>query len=107
MKSKDQIKLEEAYKSIHEASDIQHSDQGAYQDAAGGARTSTYKTVQPGMGKKDKLSEPQMQAALAILQQYAQGDISNVEAANMFDELYKKGAGHGPTQDDQHYTKLN
>ena len=43
--------LAATYQTICEASDIQHSDQGAYQDAAGGARTSTYKTVQPGMGK--------------------------------------------------------
>jgi hypothetical protein len=33
-------------------SDIQHSDQEAYQDAAGGARKSKYKTVQKGMGKR-------------------------------------------------------
>jgi hypothetical protein len=107
MKSKDQVQLEEAYQSVHEAISSgrargidamhftnqhdKHSDQGDYQAAAGGARTSTYKTVQPGMGKKDKLSEPQMQAALAILQQYAQGDISNVEAAEMFEDLHKKG----------------
>ena len=33
-------------------SDQPHSDQRAYQPAAGGARTSTYNTVQPGMGKR-------------------------------------------------------
>ena len=33
-------------------SDQPHSDQRAYQPAAGGARTSTHNTVQPGMGKR-------------------------------------------------------
>jgi hypothetical protein len=47
-----------------------------------------------------------MQEAMAILNQYAQGDISNTEAAKMFKDLYEKGAGHGPSQDDQYYTKL-
>ena len=54
----------------------------------------------------DPLSDPQMQEAMAILNQYAQGDISNTEAAKMFKDLYEKGAGHGPSQDDQYYTKL-
>lgn len=57
-------------------------------------------------GSNDSLSDPQMQEAMAILNQYAQGDISNVEAANMFKDLYEKGAGHSPSQDDQYYTKL-
>jgi hypothetical protein len=55
----------------------------------------------------DALSDPQMQEAMAILNQYAQGDISNTEAAKMFKDLYEKGAGQGPTQDDQFYTSLS
>ena len=110
MKTRDDVLLEQAYNSIRETagagSDGQHSDQEDYQDAPHGARTSTYKTVQPGMGKRDELSDPQMQEALAILNQYAQGDITNVEAAKMFKDLYEKGAGQGPTQDDMYYTKL-
>ncbi len=102
MKSKDQVKLEEAYKSIHEGGMPPTAGAASRAGATGGAITSTPDTV----GKKDQLSDATMQAGLAILQQYAQGEISNVEAANMFDELYKKGAGHGPTQDDQHNTKL-
>jgi hypothetical protein len=86
---------------------IRHKDQTPYTQDDMGINTSHYKTVQPGMGKKDKLDDATMQAALAILHQYAQGDISNVEAAEMFEDLYKKGTGHGPTQDDQYYTKLN
>jgi hypothetical protein len=50
------------------------------------------------------LSDPQMQDALAILNQYTQGDITNTEAAKLFKDLYEKGAGHGPTQDDKYYT---
>ena len=102
------------YQTICEASDIQHSGHGPYEDAVDsvtgektGARTTTYTDKQPGMGKKGPLDDATMQAALAILHQYAQGDISNVEAAEMFEDLYKKGAGNGPTQDDQYYTKLN
>lgn len=115
MRDKTQIQLEQAYQQIiTDASDIQHSGQGPYRDAVDpktgektGARTSDYLKAQPGMGKRDELSDPQMQAALAILQQYAQGDIpSAVEAAKMFKDLYEKGAGQGPTQDDQYNTKL-
>ena len=54
----------------------------------------------------EPLSDPQMQEAMAILNQYAQGDITNLEAAKMIDDLYKKGAGHGPTQDDMYPTKI-
>jgi hypothetical protein len=114
MRDKDQIQLEEAYKNVREGSDINHSGHGPYEDAVDsvtgektGARTTTYTDKQPGMGKKDPLDDATIQAGLAILQQYAQGDISNVEAANKFDELYKNGAGNGPTQDDQYYTKLS
>lgn len=56
--------------------------------------------------QKSLISDPQMQEALAILNQYAQGDITNTEAAKMFKDLYEKGAGHGPTQDDMHPTTL-
>lgn len=108
---KDQTLLEQAYTSIHEGNSaasneyLRQTDQTPYKNGPEGTNVSTNKTVQPHMGKRDTLSAPQMQAALAILQQYAQGDISNVEAANMFEDLYKKGAGQGPTQDDMHYTK--
>lgn len=78
------------------------------------ALASTYRTIireshdaHEQDAKERKLSDPKMQAALAILQQYAQGDITNVEAAEMFKDLYTKGIDHGPTQDDQYYTKLN
>lgn len=57
-------------------------------------------------GEQDPLDDSQMQDAMSILQQYAQGDITNLEAAKMFKDLYEKGAGHGPSQDDQYYTKL-
>lgn len=56
--------------------------------------------------KEKLLGDPQMQEAMAILNQYAQGDITNLEAAKMFKDLYEKGAGHGPTQDDMHHTKV-
>lgn len=108
---KDQTLLEQAYTSIHEGNSaasneyLKQTDQNPYKDGPEGTNVSTNKTVQPHMGKQDKLSNPQMQAALAILQQYAQGDISNVEAAGMFEDLYKKGVSQGPTQDDMHYTK--
>ena len=111
--NKDQTLLEQAYTSIRESdvagrsgaaasAHIQGTDQTPYTQDDMGINTSHYKTKQPHMGKQDKLSDPQMQAALAILQQYAQGDISNVEAADMFEDLYKKGVGQGPTQDDMH-----
>ena len=106
---KDQTLLEQAYTSIHEASpgsDIQHSGQGPYKAAPHGARTSSYNDKQPLMGKRDELSDPQMQAGLAILQQYAQGDITSaVEVVKRFKDLYEKGVEQGPTQDDMYYTK--
>ena len=99
MRDKDQVQLEEAYKSVREGSDINHSGHGPYEDAVDsvtgkktGARTTTYTDKQPGMGKKDPLDDATMQDALAILQQYTDGTLTNVEAANEFDKLYKKGA---------------
>jgi hypothetical protein len=121
MTSQDQTLLEQAYNSIHEsgvpgrsgaaASEyIRHRDQTPYTQDELGINTSHYKTVQPHMGKKqhdeDELSDAQTQEALAILNQYAQGDITAVEAAKMFEDLYKKGAGQGPQQDDLYRTKL-
>lgn len=121
MTSQDQTLLEQAYCSIHEsdvpgrsgaaASEyLRHKDQTPYTQDELGVNTSHYMTKQPHMGKKqhaqDELSDPQMQEALAILNQYAQGDITAVEAAKMFEDLYKKGAGHGPQQDDLYHTKL-
>lgn len=118
MTTQDQTLLEQAYKNIREtagaASEQQHSGQGPYRDAVDpktgektGARTSNYLKAQPVMGKRDKLSDPQMQAGLAILQQYAQGDITSaVEVVEKFKDLYEKGVKQGPTQDDQYYTKL-
>ena len=111
--NKDQTLLEQAYTNIRESdvagrsgaaasAHIQGTDQTPYTQDDMGINTSHYKTKQPRMGKQDKLSDPQMQAALAILQQYAQGDISNVEAADMLEDLYKKGVSQGPTQDDMH-----
>lgn len=121
MKTRDDVLLEQAYNSIHESGVpgrsgaaasqyLRHSDQTPYTQDELGINTSHYKTVQPHMGKKqhdeDELSDPQTQEALAILNQYAQGDITAVEAAKMFKDLYEKGAGQGPEQDDQYYTKL-
>ena len=110
--NKDQTLLEQAYTSIHEGNSaasneyLKQTDQNPYKDGPEGTNVSTNKTVQPHMGKQDKLSDPQMQAGLAILQQYAQGDITSaVEVVNKFKDLYVKGAGQGPTQDDMHYTK--
>lgn len=54
--------------------------------------------------KEKLLSDPKMQQSMSILNQYAQGDITNLEAAQMFKDLYEKGADHGPTQDDMYYT---
>lgn len=117
MKTRDDVLLEQAYISIHESDvagrsgaaaseHIRHRDQTPYTQDELGVNTSHYMTKQPGMGKRDELSDPQMQEALAILNQYAQGDITNVEAVKMFKDLYEKGAGQGPKQDDLYYTKL-
>ena len=117
MTTQDQTLLEQAYISIHESDvagrsgaaaseHIRHKDQTPYTQDELGINTSHYMTKQPGMGKRVELSDATMQEALAILNQYAQGDISNVEAAKMFKDLYEKGAGQGPKQDDLHYTKL-
>lgn len=65
------------------------------------------KMMKEGASVGEPVDDAKMQEAMAILQQYAQGDITNLEAAKMFDELYKKGAGHGPTQDDMHKTTTN
>lgn len=120
MTTRDQTLLEQAYISIHESDvpgrsgaaaseHIRHKDQTPYTQDELGINTSSYMTKQPHMGKKqhaqDELSDAQMQEALAILNQYAQGDITNVQAAKMFKDLYEKGAGQGPTQDDLYYTK--
>lgn len=115
MRDKDQQLLAEAYQQIiTEAPGFQHSGQGPYRDAVDpktgektGAQTSDYLKAQPGMGKRDELRDPQMQAGLAILQQYAQGDITSaVEVVKRFKDLYEKGVEQGPQQDDMYYTNL-
>jgi len=58
-------------------------------------------------GEDESLSDPVLQKGMAILNQYAQGDITNKEAALMFKDLYEKGVNSGPSQDDMHYTTLN
>jgi hypothetical protein len=39
--------------------------------------------------KEDLLSDPIIQQGMAILHQYQHGDISNLEAAKLFQDLYK------------------
>lgn len=95
LKPTDQALLEQVYQTMCE---------GGMPPTAGAA---SHAAANPGVhnSKGEPLSEPEMQEALAILNQYAQGDITNVEAAKMFKDLYEKGAGHGPKQDDMYYTK--
>ena len=63
------------------------------------------KEMHEGEGE-DRLSNPKMKKAMAILHQYDRGDISAAEAADMFEDLYN-GAPEGPSQDDMYYTKLD
>jgi len=92
MKSKDQTLLEKAYQSITE---------GGMPPTAGAASRSG---ANPGVhnSKGEPISDDEMQEALAILNQYAQGDITNTEAAKMFKDLYEKGVSSGPKQDDMY-----
>jgi len=87
MKSKDQTLLEEAYQSITE---------GGMPPTAGAASRSG---ANPGVhnSKGEPISDDEMQEALAILNQYAQGDITNTEAAKMFKDLYEKGVSSSQT----------
>lgn len=95
MNYKDRELLEKAYQTICEGGMPPTAGEASRADTNPGVHNS----------KGDPLSDPEMQEAMAILNQYAQGDITNVEAAKMFKDLYEKGAGHGPKQDDMHYTK--
>jgi hypothetical protein len=94
LQPKDQTLLEQAYQTIFEG--------GMPPTAGAASRTGANPGVTSAGG--EPISDAQMQEALAILNQYAQGDITNTEAAKMFKDLYEKGAGHGPTQDDMHAT---
>lgn len=128
MKSKLQVQLEEAYQSVlegkvapcpctmgkkctkkdcnckacHKSLKESHGE-----DMPPTAGAASHAGANPGVHntKGEPLSEPEMQEAMAILNQYAEGAITNVEAAKMFKDLYEKGAGHGPSQDDMYYTK--
>lgn len=84
---------------------LKESQEGGMPPTAGAASRAG---ANPGVNNAqgEPLDDQEMQEAMAILNQYAQGDITNLEAAKMIDDLYKKGAGHGPSQDDMHYTKL-
>jgi hypothetical protein len=105
MKSKIQVQLEDAYQLVCEG-------KGAPCPCTMGKKCTKKecdckackKSLKESHGE-DHMSDPQMQEAMAILNQYAQGDITNTEAAKMFKDLYEKGAGRGPTQDDMHYTQ--
>lgn len=96
IQSKDQTLLEQAYQTILEG--------GMPPTAGEASRTGANPGVTNARG--EPISDAQMQEALAILNQYAQGDITNTEAAKMFKDLYEKGAGQGPTQDDTQHTKI-
>lgn len=114
MRTKDYILMEQAYTNIMEGKETPpcpctvgkkcHKDKCPCTKCKKEKKGKMMKENEEG---REPLSDPQMQEAMAILNQYAQGDISNTEAANMFKDLYEKGAGQGPTQDDQFYTKLS
>jgi hypothetical protein len=96
MNYKDRVLLEQAYQTILEAG-MPPAEEEAPQEEGQEPTPEQPEATDP-------LDDPQMQEAMAILNQYAQGDINNVEAANMFKDLYQKGAGQGPTQDDMYKT---
>jgi hypothetical protein len=113
MRTKDQLLLEQAYQNILEGKEApcpctvgkKCKKDKCPCTKCKKAKTKMMKEDQDGSVEGlDPLSDPQMQEAMAILQQYAQGDITNTEAAKMFKDLYEKGVQSGPTQDDMYYT---
>lgn len=88
LQPKDQTLLEQAYQTIFEG--------GMPPTAGAASRAGANPGVHNAQG--EPLNDQEMQEAMAILNQYAQGDITNTEAANMFKDLYQKGVGRGPTQ---------
>ena len=125
MRNKDTIILEQAYQTILEASGTYDGNRLA-SDAKHFSKAHTGEGPQRMTGPEDydflkhknptpfegseedeSLSDPVLQKGMAILNQYAQGDITNKEAALMFKDLYEKGVNSGPSQDDMYYTTLN
>jgi hypothetical protein len=116
MNYKDRVLLEQAYQTILEAgmpptagaaSRAGANPGAAPQGAAAVPQTAAEEPIslEPSEAEAaDPNDDPQMQEAMAILNQYAQGDINNLEAAKMFKDLFEKGAGQGPTQDDMYKT---
>ena len=54
--------------------------------------------------EQDPLDDPVIQSILSIIQQYAQSDLTNLQAALEIQKLIENGGDHGPTQDDMYYT---
>lgn len=109
MKSKLQVQLEEAYQLVIESKGAPcpctMGKKCTKKDCECKACKKALKESHDEEHKEKLLSDPQMQEAMAILNQYAEGAITSIEAAKMFKDLYEKGAGHGPKQDDMYYTK--
>ena len=78
--------ITESHGTAGEGSDIQHSDQEAYQDAEGGARTSTYKTVQPGMGKSPET--PTQSFEQRLLQAAQNGELTKDLVTQIVSEIW-------------------
>jgi hypothetical protein len=115
MKYKDTVSLQDAYQLIFEGKAPCPCTVGKHckndECDCKVCKKDKQKMMKEGASVEDRdsesLSDPQMQEAMAILQQYAQKDITNLEAAKMFKDLFEKGAGQGPTQDDMYKTTTN
>lgn len=96
MNYKDRQSLEQAYQSICES----------IANPAGAEPAVTTGNEQPADKGRKTLTDEEMQAAMAILTQYAQEDMSAEQTAQAFQDLFQKGVKSGPSQDDMHYTKI-
>ena len=109
MRTKDFISMEQAYQVILEAKEspcpctVGKKCKKEDCDCTKCKKDKTVKEMHEEDPKEKHLSDPKIQKGMSILQQYAQGDISNLEAAQMFKDLYENGS-EGPSQDDLHYT---